>query len=754
MGIPATLSSVPATAPYIQYIASNGQTVFPYPFVITQDSDLVVVINGVTQPTDSGYSLSGVGNSTGGTITFTTGQVANAIVTLYRDVEIERVTQISQNSGFSSTAFNAEFNNIYLILQQLQESQNFSLQVPNTNNPSPVTTLTPARYASTYLTFDQYGNPQPGQLVSQGTITTPILTPFVQPLLTPIEANITTLQQGISDTDQMSNAVAALQAGTTVTIACFGDSTMYGSNPGGAGQVATPPPVMLENTLNAFFGNSAAVVTNNALGGTTINQMLAGTDGSGSTFATKMASSGATIVFCNHGVNDAYGHTPYTTTPAQYRANLLTFIQIVRQYSKTPVLVTPHPVIPTGSFGSLSGYAAAPAWTNAIAQFAQVMREVAQQHGVILVDTNRYLSMLYEMDNTVGGVNQNAPLTWQPDGVHGSQALYYQTGLNLAGGVLDCVADRFTQDQQVISANRPCVMINGTPTYSTSATSRYGVSLTTGSNTIGNTLKIVFRVDGPNLDLSFLHPIFSLFSQQVQIQLDGTVLTNTFNMGSSGYATNFLVDFETQLVRNLAPGFHILIITAEATGYIGFNALRVRKNSKPIMEGTSGTAVGNRQLIWAKQELYNASMTALDQSMPFSTFVDGLTIEWTASMPINSYVGVGGYYGNNSAVGVPQLTVGFGLNASGYATIIEATDAGTYSSTVLDSTNHSGTSILFSASIASPGGVGAVATLFINGSSAGTRTLTQGYQGGLPGASVGSSGSPLIIANLQRIWNY
>jgi hypothetical protein len=181
MAIPLTLSEVPDVTPYIQYVASSGQTVFPYPFPITQDSDLVVVINGVTQPTDSGYSLSGQGNDTGGNLTFTNGQTTGTIVTLYRDIAIERITQIGQNSGFSSTAFNAEFNNLYLIAQQLETQIGQCLQLPNTNNPAPVTTLTPAAYANKYLSFDQYGNPQPAALTSSGAITQAIIGGLLYP---------------------------------------------------------------------------------------------------------------------------------------------------------------------------------------------------------------------------------------------------------------------------------------------------------------------------------------------------------------------------------------------------------------------------------------------------------------------------------------------------------------------------------------------------------------------------------------------
>lgn len=170
MSVPFILSDVPDVTPYIQYVATGGQTVFPYPFPITQDSDLVVVANGVTLNTDSGYTLSGQGNDNGGNVTFTLGRTAGDIITLFRDIQIQRVSQIAQNSGFSSTTFNAEFNNIYLIMQQLAASQSLSLQVPNTNNPSPVTTLTPSAYANKYLAFDANGNPQPAILTSSGSL--------------------------------------------------------------------------------------------------------------------------------------------------------------------------------------------------------------------------------------------------------------------------------------------------------------------------------------------------------------------------------------------------------------------------------------------------------------------------------------------------------------------------------------------------------------------------------------------------------
>ena len=196
MAVPLTLSSVPAQTPYIQYVASTLQTLFPYPFEITQDSDLVVLLNGVAQPTDGGYTVSGQGTTVGGNVTFAVGLTLGTIVTFYRNVQIARVTQLSQNGTFFSSNFNNEFNRIYLIMQQLQQSllpggnQAYALMIPNSNNPVPTTLLTPAAYANKYLSFDANGNPQPALLTSSGTITQSLLSGLLNPQTT-AEAGLT-----------------------------------------------------------------------------------------------------------------------------------------------------------------------------------------------------------------------------------------------------------------------------------------------------------------------------------------------------------------------------------------------------------------------------------------------------------------------------------------------------------------------------------------------------------------------------------
>jgi hypothetical protein len=206
MAVPLTLSSVPAQTPYVQYVSSSGQTVFPYPFEITQDSDLVCLINGVQQPTDGGYVLTGQGATGGGNLTFTSGQTVGTIITLYRNISIARITQLSQNGTFFSSNFNNEFNRIYLIMQQTEQQVDNCLQFPVTSpNTLAQNTLPDAPLrANKYLGFNSTGAPV--------VLPTTIL-PY------PLNAPVSVTQFGATgngvtdDSTAINSAVASLSAG-------------------------------------------------------------------------------------------------------------------------------------------------------------------------------------------------------------------------------------------------------------------------------------------------------------------------------------------------------------------------------------------------------------------------------------------------------------------------------------------------------------------------------------------------------------
>ena len=93
--------------PRVQYTATAGQTSFTVGFEFFNNADLKV-FNGTTlltfsaSPADATeYSVSGAGQTGGGSITLgAPGATLNDIITISRDVAIERVTDFPTSGAF------------------------------------------------------------------------------------------------------------------------------------------------------------------------------------------------------------------------------------------------------------------------------------------------------------------------------------------------------------------------------------------------------------------------------------------------------------------------------------------------------------------------------------------------------------------------------------------------------------------------------------------------------------------------------
>ena len=73
--------------PRIQYTADGILTTYEFPFAIFKASDLDVYFGDSLQDTDT-YTVSGVGNSDGGSVTFSSAPTADTIITITRDLSI------------------------------------------------------------------------------------------------------------------------------------------------------------------------------------------------------------------------------------------------------------------------------------------------------------------------------------------------------------------------------------------------------------------------------------------------------------------------------------------------------------------------------------------------------------------------------------------------------------------------------------------------------------------------------------------
>lgn len=211
-----------------------------------------------------------------------------------------------------------------------------------------------------------------------------------------------------------SELAKLLGSGGGFAIDCYGDSTMFGATVGDlAVQNPFNPPAVLKETLNNLYG-LLLTVNNLGISGTTMAQMLAGTDGSGSTFADKMGSTAAKLIYCNHCINDSQ----LDNDPHQYRLNVIEFVRICRLNDKVPVLVTPNtnPAVTTDDIITEQK-------SKRLRNYVNVMRQVAHDLDVDLVDNFYYYEQTSRMVS---------PVTLVPDGAHPSTEGYKMSGRNMA----------------------------------------------------------------------------------------------------------------------------------------------------------------------------------------------------------------------------------------------------------------------------------------------------------------------------------
>ena len=99
------------------YVASSGQTVFPYTFTALADTDIKVLKNGVTLSLGGNYTVSGVGTY-GGNVTLTSGATTGDKIAIYLDMPLQRTTNYQNSGDFLALDVNGDFDALWLALQQ------------------------------------------------------------------------------------------------------------------------------------------------------------------------------------------------------------------------------------------------------------------------------------------------------------------------------------------------------------------------------------------------------------------------------------------------------------------------------------------------------------------------------------------------------------------------------------------------------------------------------------------------------------
>lgn len=108
--------SVPNQTPYNIYTANGLTTVFAYEFYLISASDIQVTING--NEVTSGYTVSGVGNTNGGEVTFLTAPANGATVILERVTPTYRLTDYQDNGDLLADTVNKDFDRLWMAIQR------------------------------------------------------------------------------------------------------------------------------------------------------------------------------------------------------------------------------------------------------------------------------------------------------------------------------------------------------------------------------------------------------------------------------------------------------------------------------------------------------------------------------------------------------------------------------------------------------------------------------------------------------------
>ncbi|MFM3216710.1 phage tail fiber protein, partial [Klebsiella pneumoniae] len=108
--------SVPNQTPYNIYTANGLTTVFAYEFYLISASDIQVTING--NEVTSGYTVSGVGNTNGGEVTFLTAPSNGSTVIFERVTPTYRLTDYQDNGDLLADTVNKDFDRLWMAVQR------------------------------------------------------------------------------------------------------------------------------------------------------------------------------------------------------------------------------------------------------------------------------------------------------------------------------------------------------------------------------------------------------------------------------------------------------------------------------------------------------------------------------------------------------------------------------------------------------------------------------------------------------------
>lgn len=131
--------------PRIQYVADGNLKKYEFPFAIFKTSDIDVYLDDKLQE-QSAFTVSASPDTQGGTVIFETAPANGIIISLVRNLSIERTTDFQEGGVLRAKVLNDEFDYQTACLQQVADNLNRSMVLPPyaTDNDLDLTLPTPS----------------------------------------------------------------------------------------------------------------------------------------------------------------------------------------------------------------------------------------------------------------------------------------------------------------------------------------------------------------------------------------------------------------------------------------------------------------------------------------------------------------------------------------------------------------------------------------------------------------------------------
>ncbi|MBR6412248.1 MAG: hypothetical protein IKS41_03700 [Alphaproteobacteria bacterium] len=120
---------IQGVTPRIQYTADGTTTDYEFPFAIFSSDDIDVYLDDTLQSTTS-YSVTGIRHSDGGTVSFTEAPAIDKVITIVRNMSIERTTDFQEGGVLRADVLNDELDYQIACQQQIADSLNRTFVLP------------------------------------------------------------------------------------------------------------------------------------------------------------------------------------------------------------------------------------------------------------------------------------------------------------------------------------------------------------------------------------------------------------------------------------------------------------------------------------------------------------------------------------------------------------------------------------------------------------------------------------------------